>query len=150
MLFCPPAKKTFTIPATLEVLPSLSGCKFTTVTFEKNEDGSEKTGAATLEIEGMAFSEMTSLTTLELPSRLSSIGDYAFSGCTALSSFTIPATLTYVGSGAFENWTAEQTITVDMTKAEVEAEMAKPNGKGIFASDWLDSCAATVKYKTAE
>lgn len=150
MLFCPPAKKTFTIPATLEVLPSLSGCEFTTVTFEKNEDGSEKTGAATLEIEGMAFAEMTSLTTLELPSRLSSIGDYAFSGCTALSSFTIPATLTYVGSGAFENWTAEQTITVDMTKAEVEAEMAKTDGTGIFAADWLDSCLATVNYKTAE
>ncbi len=68
----------------------------------------------------------------------------------AKKTFTIPATLTYVGSGAFENWTAEQTITVDMTRAEVEAEMAKPDGKGIFAADWLDSCSATVNYKAAE
>ncbi len=150
MLFCPTGKTTFTIPASLEFLPSLCGCDFTTVTFEKDADGNEKAGAEFLELDVQAFADMANLETLELPSRLTVIDEAAFSGCTAISSFTIPETIEFVGASAFEGWTAEQAIIVGMTEAEVTAEMENEDGTGIFDAGWLDGSEATVTYKAAE
>lgn len=148
LFYSPVAKETFTIPASLEQLPSLAGCGFTTVTFEKDADGKEKAGAESLILSAKAFSGMTTLTTLELPSRLTVIGEAAFEGCAGLDSFAIPAMVKSVGASAFSGWTADQTIAVGMTEAEVTAEMEKEDG--IFDANWLKDCAATVTYKAAE
>ena len=152
--FTPVAKTIFTIPADLDFLPSLAGEAFTTVTFEKDADGNEVIGAAEgLDLDVQAFADMENLETLELPSRLTSIGEAAFAGCT-IAEITIPDTILYVGASAFEGWTSEQTIKVGMTDADVTAEMEltddEGNPIGIFDPDWLLDCEATVEYKAEE
>ena len=160
--YYPMAKTVFTIPADLTVLPTILDCPLKTVTFEKDKDGKEVTveGVNTLTID-CALSELTSLETVELPSRLTEISDYAFGNCTALKEIHLPARLTkisdnafenctalkeihlpatlkYVGASAFSGWTAEQTVVVDLTKTETA---------NLFNPGWLDGCEATVKYK---
>lgn len=143
-LYYPMAKTVFTIPADLTVLPTIyaADCPLKTVTFEKDKDGNEVTaeGVNTLTIDCCALSELTSLETVELPSRLTEISDNAFENCTALKEIHLPATLKYVGASAFSGWTAEQTVVVDLTKTETEDAKR-------FDPGWLDGCEATVKYK---
>ena len=50
-----------------------------------------------------AFSGCSSLTSLILPSSVTSIGESAFSGCSSLTSLTIPSSITEIGNDAFEN-----------------------------------------------
>ena len=54
----------------------------------------------------------SSITSLYLPTELSSIGDYAFYGCTGLSSVTMPESLSSIGSNAFCNCTGLTSITL--------------------------------------
>ena len=48
-----------------------------------------------------AFKNCTSLTSITIPSSVTSIGDGAFSGCTSLTSITIPSSVTSIGNNAF-------------------------------------------------
>ena len=48
-----------------------------------------------------AFSGCRSLTSLTLPSGVTSIGEYAFSGCSGLTSLTLPSSVTTIGYSAF-------------------------------------------------
>ncbi len=48
-----------------------------------------------------AFSNCSGLTSLTIPSSVTSIGEYAFDGCSGLTSFTIPSSVTSIGWGAF-------------------------------------------------
>ena len=50
-----------------------------------------------------AFSSTTGnlVTSVVIPSSVTSIGNYAFFGCTLLTTFTIPSSVTSVGTGAF-------------------------------------------------
>ena len=50
-----------------------------------------------------AFENCTSLTSITIPDSVISIGSYAFSGCTSLTSITIPDSVTSIGSSAFYN-----------------------------------------------
>jgi uncharacterized repeat protein (TIGR02543 family) len=63
-----------------------------------------------VEIGNAAFSGLTNLTEVNLPSTLKTIGIYAFSGCTALTKITIPSDVTIIASNAFKNCTNLQTI----------------------------------------
>lgn len=56
-------------------------------------------------IEGYAFSDCTSLISINIPKGVTYIGDKAFSGCTALPSITIPTTLMGMGSSSFADCT---------------------------------------------
>ena len=47
------------------------------------------------------FYGCSGLTSLTLPSSVTSIGDYAFSGCSGLTSLTIPSDVTSIGGGTF-------------------------------------------------
>jgi hypothetical protein len=49
-----------------------------------------------------AFSECSSLETIEIPDSVTSIGNWAFSGCTSLESIEIPDSVTLIGDCAFE------------------------------------------------
>ena len=49
------------------------------------------------------FGTCKSLTTITLPERLKTIGDYAFYGCESLTTVNIPSTVTKIGSNAFYN-----------------------------------------------
>ena len=154
--FWPVAKTVFTIPADLEVLPSLwyEESPLVTVTYERDAEGNEVAGAELLEIDFDAFADIESLETVELPSRLTAIYDGAFANCTGISEIRIPETIEFVGAGVFEGWTAEQTIYVDWTEADVATEMEKLDEEGTplgaFDPAWLDGCDATVVYKAEE
>jgi len=60
------------------------------------------------------YSYRTSVTSVVLDSRITSIGDYAFYGCTnvGFTSITIPNSVTNIGNYAFQNCTGLTTLTV--------------------------------------
>ena len=47
------------------------------------------------------FSGCSSLTSIDIPSSVTSIGNYAFSGCSSLTSLILPSSVTLIGEGAF-------------------------------------------------
>jgi len=58
------------------------------------------------------FDGCTALTSVTLPSTLTSIGIHAFRNCTALTTITLPASLTLIDSGAFIGCTALTTVVL--------------------------------------
>jgi hypothetical protein len=56
-----------------------------------------------------------SLTSLKLPTILTSIGNNAFNGCSGLTSFTIPSSITLINISTFSNCTGLETITIPST-----------------------------------
>ena len=48
-----------------------------------------------------AFSNCSGLTSLTIPSSVTSIGEYAFDGCSGLTSLTIPSSVTSIGESVF-------------------------------------------------
>ncbi len=62
-------------------------------------------------IAGGAFSLCSNLTNIEVPSRVTSIGDRAFSGCSNLTSIEIPSNVTSIGDYAFEDCSVLETVT---------------------------------------
>ena len=62
-------------------------------------------------IGGGAFSYCTSLTSINLPERLTTIGSHAFYGCTSLSSISFPEGLTAIGGYAFWGCTTLSSVS---------------------------------------
>ncbi|MCD8373140.1 MAG: leucine-rich repeat protein [Clostridia bacterium] len=62
-----------------------------------------------------AFYNCTKLTSVTLPSSVTSIGSYAFHGCTSFASITIPDSVTSIGNYAFYNCTALTEINFNAT-----------------------------------
>ena len=60
-----------------------------------------------------AFQGCSSLTSITIPSSVTSIGSYAFSGCTSLTSITIPSGVTNIGDSAFYGCDSLQYNTED-------------------------------------
>ncbi len=52
-------------------------------------------------IEGYTFAGCTGLTSVTIPNSVTSIGDYAFYGCSSLTSVTIPNSVTTIGDAVF-------------------------------------------------
>ena len=59
-----------------------------------------------------AFEGCSSLTSLTIPSSVTSIGFSAFSGCSGLTSLTIPSCVTSIGSCAFEGCSGLTSLTI--------------------------------------
>ena len=59
-----------------------------------------------------AFYNCSSLTSITIPSSVTSIGEYAFYGCTGLTNITIPEDVTSIGSSAFYGCTGLTSITI--------------------------------------
>jgi len=59
-----------------------------------------------------AFWGCTGLTNISIPSSVTSIGNGAFYGCTGLTSVTIPSSVTSIGNYAFYNCTGLQDVTI--------------------------------------
>ena len=104
---------TIEIPASVETIKysAFNGCtSLKTVTFEK---GSElKTIEGYYQFYG-AFSDCTSLTSIEIPASVETIGICAFSDCTSLTTIEIPARMETIEGGAFAGCTSLQTVTFE-------------------------------------
>ena len=73
-----------------------------------------------------AFKNFVSLTSVNLPDGIVSIGDYAFSGCSALTdSFVMPETVTTIGEGAFSGNTGLTEIVLSDNIIKVGSEAFK-------------------------
>ena len=79
-------------------------------------------------IEGAAFMDCRSLTTVTLPSALQSIGDCAFAGCSLLSAVKIPSTVSTIGAQAFLN-TGMTAVTIPATVTSVGIQSFANNSK---------------------
>ena len=58
------------------------------------------------------FEGCSGLTSLTIPSGVTSIGYYAFSGCSGLTSLTIPSSVTSIGDGAFNGCSGLTSLTI--------------------------------------
>lgn len=68
-----------------------------------------------------AFAYCSSLTSINIPDSVTSIGANAFSGCRSLTSINIPDGVTSIGEGAFSGCSALTDITFAGTKAQWKA-----------------------------
>ena len=59
-----------------------------------------------------AFKGCSGLTSLTIPSGVTSIGAWAFSGCSGLTSLTIPSSVTSIGEGAFRGCSGLTSLTI--------------------------------------
>ena len=66
-----------------------------------------------------AFSGCRSLTSLILPSNVTSIGYSAFSGCRSLTSLTLPSSVTSIGSSAFEGCRSLTSLILPSSVTEI-------------------------------
>ncbi len=66
-----------------------------------------------VEIQSSAFSNLITLTSVEIPSTIKSIGNLAFSGCSSITSFTIPSTINKIGDYAFQSCLRLESIVIE-------------------------------------
>ena len=67
-----------------------------------------------------AFDNCTGLTSISIPSSVTSIGISAFYGCTGLTSITIPSSVTSIGSYAFDGCTGLTSITIPSSVTSID------------------------------
>ena len=63
-------------------------------------------------IGGAAFMDCSGLTSLTIPSGVTSIGGLAFSGCSGLTNLTLPSGVTSIGGAAFEGCSGLTSLTI--------------------------------------
>ena len=71
-------------------------------------------------IEGGAFYNCTSLTSIVIPNSVTTIGDWAFYECTNLVSIDIPNSVTFIGGEAFYNCTSLASIEIPNSLTSIE------------------------------
>lgn len=74
---------------------------------------------AVIRIGEKAFYQCRSLTSVSLPSGISTIGGYAFSYCTSLTSINLPSTLREIETDAFANCESLTSITIPNSVTEL-------------------------------
>ena len=68
-----------------------------------------------------AFEGCSSLTSLTIPSSVTSIGAFAFKGCSGLTSLTIPSGVTSIGNSAFEGCSSLTSLTIPSSVTSIGA-----------------------------
>jgi hypothetical protein len=97
------------------------------------------------------FANCTSLSSVTIPSNITSIGYYAFYNCTSLSSITIPSNVTSMGYSVFRDWTSSQTINIPFANQEAADTAWRPNDNNGIPTDengniliWRSDCNAKI------
>ena len=80
-----------------------------------------------------AFSDCSGLTSLTIPSSVTSIGEYAFDGCSGLTNLTIPSSVTSIGESAFEGCSGLTSLTIPSSVTSI--------GKSAF-----DGCSGLTSF----
>jgi hypothetical protein len=73
------------------------------------------------EIAASAFSGCSAITSLVLPSSLTTIGDSAFSSCSSLTSLALPSTVTSIGGSAFSGCAGLTSLTIPQSVSSIGA-----------------------------
>lgn len=118
-----PSLQSVTIPATItcetDIFNNTTGIKKLTW----NANGVSSQFVPTVNIEQVTigsgvtelpqyFLQNAKITSLSLPSSLTTIGNYAFQGCSGLSSLSLPSNLATIGSYAFQNCNGITSLTI--------------------------------------
>ena len=67
-----------------------------------------------------SFGPCSSLTSIDIPNSVTSIGESAFSGCSSLTSVTIPNSVTSIGSKVFKNCSSLTSVTIPNSVTSIE------------------------------
>ena len=92
-----------------------------------------------------AFEGCSSLTSLTIPSSVTSIGSSAFEGCSGLTSFTIPSSVTEISSGAFEGCSGLTSFTIPSSVTSIGSGAFK--GCSGLTSLTIPSSVTSIGYK---
>ena len=87
-------------------------------------------------IEDNAFSECSSLSSIDIPESVTSIGDSAFYGCSSLTSIEIPESVTSILEWAFQNCS-------NLTSIEIPGSVTSIGDGAFFGCDSLTSIKVT-------
>lgn len=120
------------IPAAVTVIyaSDFSECaSLKKVEFEKASELSE--------IKNNAFRGCTSLSSIELPNKITKLGSRAFANNTALRMVTLPATLTSLGTDVFANCTALEFAIYEGTREQWEALEGSANNATALTDEIL-------------
>jgi hypothetical protein len=80
------------------------------------------TGYPVTRINGGAFRNNTTLTSVAIPDSVTSIGDQAFQSCSALTTMTIPNSVTNIGASAFASCTSLNSLVIGSGVASIGAD----------------------------
>ena len=117
-------------------------------------------GVPVTDIGDWAFSGCTSLTSITLPSSLTSIQESAFNFCTNLASVTIPNSVTSIGEDAFFGCTSLSSITIPNGVSSIQdgvffectslASVTIPEGVTSIGAWAFDGCASLASVTIPE
>ena len=96
-------------------------------------------------IPNYAFYGCRSLTSIAIPESVTKIGEYAFRGCSSLTSITIPASVTSIGNSAFDNCTALRKVTFEDGNNTLSLGYNKTSSNDIGEGLFYD-CPLTTLY----
>ena len=96
-----------------------------------------------------AFNECTSLSSITIPNTVTSMGNYSFYSCSSLSSITIPNTVTSIGESAFYNCSSLTSIVIPNSVLTIgnTAFMYCTNLENVVFSDHLQSIGKQAFYQ---
>ena len=118
------------------------------------------TAPSVREIRDSVFSGCKSLTTLNLGTPVSAIGEYAFSGCSSLPSFAVPDGIDAIHKGTFSGCTALRQIRLPDSLLSIEysafsdcsslSEIMLPNGLEQIGPDAFSGCQSLTELDIPE
>ena len=99
-------------------------------------------------IGGHAFEGCSGLTSLEFPSCVTSIGSYAFEGCGGLTSLKIPSNVTSIGEGAFKKCSGLTSLTLESPIKSIEKSTFEgcTSLTNLAIYSWVSSIGARAFY----
>ena len=90
-----------------------------------------------------AFRNCISLTSISLPTTLTTINDYAFEFCNVLTSITLPLSVTTIGKGAFKDCSALTAFTIPSLVTSISDETFK-NCFGILTTITIPTAITSI------
>ena len=112
-LICAVSRKT--VSGTLHVPAKVKGKEVKAISasaFYSHDNLTSVTLPSTItSIGGDAFSNCKALTSIEIPDSVTTIGDYTFNSCTSLKTIKIPSSVTTIGNSAFKSCTSLTSVT---------------------------------------